>query len=67
MKFNPCIGECTETGTHCKGCGRSHEEIAETRQLIKGLVTFIQKMEYENPENFTRAVTKKVLSKLNEE
>ena len=64
MKFSPCIGECTEDGTHCGGCGRSHEEIAETRQLVKGLVSFIQKMGYENPEDFTNVITKKVLHKL---
>jgi predicted Fe-S protein YdhL (DUF1289 family) len=34
MKFIPCKGSafCTETGTHCEGCGRSHSEIAETRR-----------------------------------
>lgn len=29
MKFGPCIGGCTNEGTHCEGCGRSHEEVAE--------------------------------------
>ncbi|MDD1613160.1 MAG: DUF1289 domain-containing protein, partial [Methylococcaceae bacterium] len=29
MKFSPCIsGKCTYEGTHCGGCGRTHEEIA---------------------------------------
>ena len=31
MKFVPCNSDlCTKDGTHCAGCGRSHEEIAET-------------------------------------
>ena len=52
MKFNPCIqGKCTEEGTHCEGCGRTHEEIAETKKLVKGLVSFSQKMGYENIED----------------
>lgn len=39
MKFNPCRGGafCTDVGTHCEGCGRSHVEIAETKVLVKGL------------------------------
>ena len=34
MKFSPCNGKCTEDGTHCEGCGRSHEEIAEMRAVL---------------------------------
>ena len=64
MRFNPCVGECTEEGTHCEGCGRSHTEIAEARQLVKGIVTFVKKMGYENPEDFTNVIAKKVLHKL---
>ena len=53
MKFSPCIsGKCTYTGTHCEGCGRSHEEIAETKKMIMGLVDFAQMKEYENIEDF---------------
>ncbi|MEN8220760.1 MAG: DUF1289 domain-containing protein [Pseudomonadota bacterium] len=66
MKFNPCIGECTEEGTHCKGCGRSHEEIAETRKMVKGLVALAQKMKYENTEDFANSIAKSVLYKLQE-
>jgi len=66
MKFNPCKGRdfCTETGTHCEGCGRSHEEIAETKVLTGGLVEFIQKQAYENPKEFMDFVSEKVLKKL---
>ena len=44
MKFYPCPGECTEDGTHCEGCGRSHEEIFEMKNLVVGLVAFAQRI-----------------------
>jgi Ca-activated chloride channel family protein len=43
MKFNPCTGECTDDGTHCEGCGRSHEEIEEMRNQVAGLVEFARR------------------------
>lgn len=64
MKFNPCIDQCTTEGTHCGGCGRSYQEIAETKQLVKSVVEFIQKQEYENPEEFVAAISKSILKKL---
>jgi hypothetical protein len=65
MKFNPCVsGKCTDQGTHCEGCGRSHEEIAETKKLIGNLVSFAQKMGYENQEDFANFVGKNLLKKL---
>jgi hypothetical protein len=65
MKFNPCVsGKCTDQGTHCEGCGRSHEEIAETKQLIGNLVSFAQKMGYENHEDFADFVGRNLLKKL---
>lgn len=65
MKFSPCIsGKCTYEGTHCEGCGRSHEEIAETKKMINELVSYAQKMEYENFEEFANFIGKSVLKKL---
>lgn len=64
MKFYPCNGECTQDGTHCKGCGRSHEEVAETRKHIVSLVEFAQKQGYENQEDFANFVGHSVLWKL---
>jgi len=65
MKFNPCIsGKCTEGGTHCEGCGRSHEEIAETKQLIMQLVDFARNQGYENIEDFSNFIGKSLLKKL---
>ncbi len=64
MKFSPCIGQCTDEGTHCAGCGRTHEEVAETRELVMGLVSYAQKMNYENPADFAGFVANGMLSKL---
>ncbi|MFA5921042.1 MAG: DUF1289 domain-containing protein [Methylococcaceae bacterium] len=65
MKFSPCIsGKCTYEGTHCEGCGRTHEEIAETKKKIKELVSYVQMKEYENIEDFANFIGKSVLNKL---
>ncbi len=64
MKYIPCNGECTEEGTHCEGCGRSHVEIAETKKMVKALVVFAQKMEYENIEEFANSIGSNILKKL---
>ena len=67
MKFNPCIGECTETGSHCEGCDRTHAEIDEMRRMVKGLVALANKMEYENHEDYADAVARSILHKLQKE
>jgi hypothetical protein len=65
MKFSPCIsGKCTYEGTHCEGCGRTHEEIAETKKMIKELVSYAQMKKYENIEDFSSFIGKSVLNKL---
>ena len=64
MKFNPCIDKCTYEGTHCEGCGRSHEEIAETKKLVMAAVTFAQQQDYENIEEFSDSIGKSILKKL---
>jgi len=64
MKFSPCVDMCTKDGTHCTGCGRSHEEIAETKRLVGALVEFARRQEYENVEDFADAVRKSLLKKL---
>jgi len=58
------MDKCTYEGTHCEGCGRSHQEIAETKKLVMGLVNFVQEQEYENAEDFVNAVGQSVLKKL---
>jgi hypothetical protein len=64
MKFSPCTGECTEAGTHCEGCGRSHEEIAEMSAQVAGIVAFAQKMQYENIEEFADGVASTIKYKM---
>jgi uncharacterized protein DUF1289 len=64
MKFSPCIGKCTNGGTNCEGCGRSHEEISEMKTLITNLTTFAEKMEYENIEEFANGVAGNIKYKM---
>ncbi len=65
MKFNPCIlGKCTDQGTHCEGCCRSHVEIAETKKQIMSVVSFAQSQGYENHEEFADFIGKSILKKL---
>lgn len=65
MRFNPCIpGQCTDQGSHCEGCGRTQEEIAETKKSIKALVALAQTMEYENYEDFAGFIAKSIVGKL---
>lgn len=64
MKFTPCIDQCTKDGTHCQGCGRSHEEIAATKQIVQSAVQFVQQQQYENPEDFVAAISKSILKKV---
>jgi len=64
MKFSPCTGKCTEEGTHCEGCGRPHEEIAEMKAQVAGLIAFAKKMEYENIEEFADGVASTIKYKM---
>ncbi|MCK9635534.1 MAG: DUF1289 domain-containing protein [Methylobacter tundripaludum] len=64
MKFNPCIDKCTYEGTHCEGCGRSREEIAETKKLVMALVDFAQTQGYENVDDFANAIGQSIAKKL---
>jgi hypothetical protein len=64
MKFNPCTGECTDQGTHCENCGRSHEEIAEMLGPVEELVALAEKMKYENLEDFANAVAGSIKYKM---
>ena len=65
-QFRPCVNRtaCTEDGTHCRACGRSHEEIARIRQLTTELAEFIQDMQYANSEVFLDYLQNKVQKKL---
>jgi hypothetical protein len=54
MQFSPCKGKdyCTEEGSKCEGCGRTHEEIASTRALIGSIADYAIEMGYENYAEF---------------
>jgi len=67
MIFSPCTGKCTDEGAHCEGCGRSHEEIAEMRVHVGGLVELAHKMNYENFEGFADAVAGSIKYHMGEE
>lgn len=64
MKFVACIGKehCSEEGTHCAACGRSHEEIERARALITALSAMAD--DYENFEEFIGYVGAKSLKKV---
>lgn len=63
MKFSPCTSLCTNDGTHCLGCGRSHLEISETQAITKQLVEHLVKYDYDDPENFLENITLKALKR----
>lgn len=65
-RFVRCVSKsaCTEDGTHCRACGRSHEEIAKVRELTSVLANFAKEMDYENPEEFLEYVAGKALKKI---
>lgn len=64
-RFNPCKDRnaCTEDGVMCKGCGRTHVEIARTRTLVNEIVKFVTTMGYDNPEDFMGYLSRKVIKK----
>ena len=64
--FRPCVDRraCTEDGSHCRSCGRSHEEINRVRQFTSEVTKFLQDMQYDNPEEFLEYLQRKVLKKL---
>jgi len=60
MKFSPCIDKCTQEGSHCEGCGRTHQEIAETKKMVMALVNYAKMKNYENNEEFANAIGVKI-------
>ncbi len=64
--FRPCVDRtaCTEEGTHCRACGRSHAEIAAVRDQVQQVVALIRELEYDNPQEYLDWLQRKVLRKL---
>lgn len=66
MAFKPCVNRmaCTEDGTHCRGCGRPHEEINQVRKLVNDTHALITRWEYENIDDLFDYLQKKLIKKL---
>ena len=65
--FTPCKGKtaCRDDGTTCLTCGRSLNEIEDTRRLIDGLAELAIAQHYENVGEFAAYVAGKVENKVN--
>lgn len=65
-QFKPCVSKtaCTETGECCMSCGRPHWQINKTRQYIEDLSRLILEADYENVEEFTDYLAKKINKKV---
>ena len=66
-QFSSCKGKsyCRENEAECVTCGRSLEEIYETRRLIDELANFMVDMDYTNPHEFMQYLLNKVNTKAN--
>ncbi|HEY7865997.1 MAG TPA: DUF1289 domain-containing protein [Psychromonas sp.] len=64
MKFSPCTDNCTKDGTHCQGCGRSHQEIQSMSAIGVQLLNHLIEYDYDDPEVFLEIVTNKALQRL---
>lgn len=67
IEFKPCAGKgaCSEGGTHCKGCGRSHSEIARTRFLLDSLTNLVIEQGYHNVEAFSDYISRHLNNMVN--
>lgn len=64
MKYHACNGGCTKEGTHCNGCGRTHEDVAKLNSMVKQLAGYAKDMDYENIEDFANSVATGIYYKL---
>ncbi|MDR3395913.1 MAG: hypothetical protein P4L70_12990 [Parasulfuritortus sp.] len=64
--FTPCRGKtaCRDDGTVCLTCGRSLDEIGQTRDLIDALAELALKHEYGNLDEFSAYVADKITKKV---
>jgi predicted Fe-S protein YdhL (DUF1289 family) len=60
--FNPCQGKtaCRDDGAQCLTCGRSIEEIAQLRELLRQLAALAVSHDYENVEEYAQYISAKV-------
>lgn len=64
--FTPCKGKtaCRDDGENCLMCGRSLQEIEDTRKLIDALAELAIAHDYENVAEFAAYVASKVEKKV---
>ncbi len=64
--FVPCAGKtaCTEDGSHCRGCGRSHDEIARTRAAISALTELALEQGYDNVDAYADYIAARIVKKV---
>jgi hypothetical protein len=60
--FTPCKGKtaCRDDGERCLVCGRSFEEIIQTRQQIDALADLACAQGYDNVDEFAAYIARKV-------
>jgi predicted Fe-S protein YdhL (DUF1289 family) len=60
--FKPCQGKtaCRDNGEVCLTCGRSLTEIVKLRGLMKEITTLALEYEYENVDEFSQYIARKV-------
>jgi len=63
--FKRCLGKtaCQEDDVQCRTCGRSLDEIYNTRTLVDDMVKFATQMGYENSDAFFEYISKKAAKK----
>ena len=64
MKYRPCTGSCTKTGTHCDGCDRTHEDVDKLNTMIRELAAYALEKNYENVDDFANSVATGIYYKL---
>lgn len=64
--FKPCMGKtaCRDDGKQCITCGRSFDEIDQTRRLIDALAEFACTHGYDNIDEFAAYIAEKVKKKV---
>jgi predicted Fe-S protein YdhL (DUF1289 family) len=67
--FKPCQGKtaCRDNGEVCLTCGRSLAEIVKLRSLMKEITALALEYEYENVDEFSQYIARKVQKMVNHE
>lgn len=64
--FKACLGRnaCRDDGQRCLTCGRSFEEINATKEVVDTVFNFVREMEYDNHDEFTAYLSRKIAKKI---